>query len=61
MYSKPTVSRFGTVRDLTQFGCSGVSDLVIPGIGASDGNIPEIVDVGGVKTTKICFSFVSGM
>lgn len=61
MYTKPSVSRFGTFRDLTQLGCNGASDLVIPGIGSSDGNIPEIVDVGGIKTTKVCFSFISGM
>ena len=61
MYSKPSLQRFGTFRDLTQFGCFGSSDLVIPGIGATDGNIPEIITIGGRKTTKICFSAVSGL
>ena len=62
MYTKPSVSRFGTFRDLTQLGCSGFSDITIPGIGSSDGNVPEIFKgVDGVLTTKVCFSFVSGM
>lgn len=60
MYDKPTVQRFGTFRDLTRLGCTGISDLVVPGIGASDGHVPEIVDIGGILTTKICFSAFSG-
>ena len=27
MYQKPSVSRFGTFRELTQAGCTGTSDL----------------------------------
>ena len=62
MYTKPAVSRFGTFRDLTQLGCTGISDITIPGIGAADGSIPEIVKgADGIFTTKVCFSFVSGM
>jgi len=62
MYNKPSVTRFGTFRDLTQLGCTGMSDLTVPGIGATDGNVPEIVKgVDDIWTTKICFSEISGM
>jgi len=61
MYSKPTLQRYGSFRDLTQLGCFGSSDLTIPGIGATDGNVPEIVvGANGKKTTTICFSEISG-
>lgn len=62
MYQKPSLQRFGTFRDLTQLGCFGATDLVIPGIGNSTGSIPEIVIGGdGILTTKICFAAISGM
>ena len=61
MYSKPTLQRSGNFRDLTQLGCFGSSDLTVPGIGATDGNIPEIIKgADGRKTTKICVSAISG-
>ena len=44
MYTKPAVERFGTVRDLTLVGISGVSDgLTVIGITGS-------VDLNGVWT-----------
>ena len=59
MYSKPNVTRFGTFRELTQLGCTGNSDLVLPG---AVGSVPEIAPgADGVLTTKICFAGVSGM
>ena len=63
MYTKPSVTRFGTFRDLTQVGCFNVTDgISIVGIGTSVGNTPEIVKgVDGVLTTKVCFAFISGM
>jgi hypothetical protein len=52
MYEKPAVMRFGTLRELTQAGCTGGSDgLFVPGIGTSIGNMP-IVENG---TTLVCF------
>jgi hypothetical protein len=62
MYSKPTVQRFGSFRDLTQVGCFNVTDgISIVGIGTAVGNVPEIVKgANGKLTTKVCFAFVSG-
>jgi hypothetical protein len=57
MYQKPSVQRFGTFRDLTQFGCIGLADAGIPGVGPTDGGTPEFTTgPDGVTTTKVCFS-----
>ena len=53
MYTKPLVSRFGTFRDLTRAGCSGMSDgKTFEGSGPSVGNVPRVTD----GTTDFCFS-----
>ena len=52
MYEKPSVQRFGTFRDLTQAGCSGMSDgETFKGTGPSVGNTPRITN----GTTDFCF------
>jgi hypothetical protein len=56
MYETPKLTRFGTMRDLTQAGCAGSSDgFLNPAGDPADGTIPEVV--GG--TTKICWSGAS--
>ena len=54
MYQQPTVQRFGTFRDLTQAGCSGMTDgETFKGVtGPSVGNVPRVTD----GTTDFCFS-----
>jgi hypothetical protein len=57
MYTKPSVSRFGTFRDLTQAGCSGMSDgKTFEGSGASVGSVPRVTN----GTTDYCFSSNTG-
>ena len=53
MYQKPSVERFGSFRDLTQAGCTGVSDgASFLGSGPSTGDTPRITS----GTTDYCFS-----
>jgi len=53
MYQKPSISRFGTFRDLTRTGCTGTSDgFTVVGIGTSVGSTPTIDGTAG--TTDIC-------
>jgi hypothetical protein len=60
MYTKPTVTEFGTFRELTQAGCSGMSDgRTFTGdsaAGTSVGSTPRITS----GTTDYCFSPSSG-
>lgn len=53
MYQKPYVQRFGSFRDLTQAGCTGVSDgETFKGVtGPSVGNTPRVTN----GTTDFCF------
>jgi hypothetical protein len=50
MYQKPSISRFGTFRDLTLAGCTGSSDGFTAIGSVSVGSTPQ-VDGG---TTDIC-------
>ena len=53
MYSKPSVQKFGTFRELTQAGCTGTSDgQTFMGSGPSVGNVPRITS----GTTDFCFT-----
>lgn len=41
MYQKPSLTRLGTFRQLTQLGCTGSTDsFSVPGIGTSIGSTP---------------------
>jgi hypothetical protein len=42
MYDKPTLQRFGNLRDLTLFGAGGNGDGGIWGIGWIDGVPPDV-------------------
>ena len=56
MYTKPSVTQFGTFRQLTQAGCTGMSDgRTFQGdaaAGPSVGSTPRITS----GTTDYCFS-----
>ena len=52
MYQKPSISRFGTFRDLTLAGCTGASDGFTAVGNTSVGSTPEVDPVAG--TTDIC-------
>ena len=53
MYQKPSVQRFGTFRDLTQAGCSGLTDgETFKGSGPSVGSVPRVTN----GTTDFCFT-----
>ena len=53
MYQKPSVQRFGTFRDLTQAGCSGMTDgETFRGSGPSVGSVPRVTN----GTTDFCFT-----
>ena len=52
MYTKPSVQKFGSFRELTQAGCAGVSDgKTFEGSGPSTGNTPRVTN----GTTDFCF------
>ena len=53
MYTKPSVQKFGSFRELTQAGCAGTSDgKTFEGSGPSVGNTPRVTN----GTTDFCFS-----
>jgi hypothetical protein len=53
MYEKPRVQRFGTFRQLTQAGCTGMSDgRIWEGAGTAVGDTPRITS----GTTDFCFT-----
>ncbi len=53
MYTKPSVEKFGTFRELTQAGCTGASDgRTFEGSGSSVGSTPRVTN----GTTDFCFS-----
>ncbi len=53
MYQKPSVSKFGTFRELTQAGCTGTSDgRTFEGAGVAVGSVPRVTS----GTTDYCFS-----
>ena len=51
-YSKPSVQRFGTFRDLTRQGFHGAADGAM--FGSTTGNNCQDFDVGGGMTTLTC-------
>jgi hypothetical protein len=53
MYTKPSVQKFGSFRELTQAGCTGTSDgRTFEGSGPSVGSTPRVTN----GTTDFCFS-----
>jgi len=53
MYQKPSVTQFGTFRQLTQAGCTGTSDgRTFEGAGVSVGSVPRVTN----GTTDFCFT-----
>ena len=57
MYTKPSVEKFGTFRELTQAGCTGSSDgRTFNGGDTSVGSTPRVTN----GTTDFCFSSGAG-
>ena len=51
MYRRPTLFRFGTMRDLTRAGCFGPTDnFSLPNVGTSVGETPRVTP----QTIDIC-------
>ncbi|CAA9347499.1 MAG: hypothetical protein AVDCRST_MAG40-2710 [uncultured Gemmatimonadaceae bacterium] len=53
MYTKPSIHKFGTFRELTQAGCSGMTDgETFKGSGPSTGDTPRVTN----GTIDYCFT-----